>query len=362
MHLLSTWLCIGAAVSQGSPGLHAAPAISETGNGPAAILARAWPLYDFSDTSLKAWHMRVSYLLYDANGRHPQPGSYEYWWVSPNQSRSSWTRTGLRHTDWHLPDGQLAYEAKGIPLSLFEYKLEAALIAPLPRASDLDPAMFHLESDGVKEGESCLTIVPISGPGAGNPDEVAPEPAPFPTYCFGTQEPELRSVFSYERVLTQYSDVTQTQGRYLARKVTIIEGDRKLLTAKVDKVEPITAANPALRPTRTAKRTEVFVNRDVSLRDAELDMQQAQGMQIRRTEPVYPEEARKAGIQGKVELVAMIGTDGKIHDLRVVSAPAASLAAASFAAVSQWEYRPYLQNERPVPVQTTITVTFSMDK
>jgi hypothetical protein len=46
----------------------------------------------------------------------------------------------------------------------------------------------------------------------------------------------------------------------------------------------------------------------------------------------------------------------------VMSAPAASLAAASFAAVSLWEYRPYLQNERPVPVQTKITVTFSMDK
>jgi TonB family protein len=313
--------------------------------------------------------MRVSYLLFDANGKHPEPGVYEYWWVSPSQSRSSWTRTGLRHTDWHLSSGQLAYEARGIPLSLFEYKLEAALIAPLPRAADLDPAVFSVESDGVKEGESCVTIVPISGPGAANPDEVAPdgaarppEPAPFPTYCFGTQEPELRSVFSYERVLTQYNDLVQTQGRYLARKVTFIEGDRKLLTARVDKVEPIATSNPALRPTRTAKRTEVFVNRDVSLRDAELDMQQAQGMQIRRTEPVYPEEARRAGIQGKVELVAMIGTDGKIHDLRVVSAPAASLAAASFAAVSQWEYRPYLQNERPVPVQTTITVTFSMDK
>jgi len=58
----------------------------------------------------------------------------------------------------------------------------------------------------------------------------------------------------------------------------------------------------------------------------------------------------------------MIGTDGKIHDLRVVSAPEASLAAASFAAVSQWEYQPYLQTDRPVPVQTTITVTFSIGK
>ncbi len=58
----------------------------------------------------------------------------------------------------------------------------------------------------------------------------------------------------------------------------------------------------------------------------------------------------------------MIGTDGKIHDLRVISAPAASLAAASFAAVSQWVYRPYLLKGRAVPVQTKMMVTFSLDR
>jgi protein TonB len=77
-------------------------------------------------------------------------------------------------------------------------------------------------------------------------------------------------------------------------------------------------------------------------------------------EPVYPPEARKAGIEGTVVLEAMIGTDGRIHDLRVISAPAASLAASSFAAVSQWEYRPYLLMGRVVPVETTVTVTFSL--
>jgi TonB family protein len=372
MHLRSTWLCIAAAVSHGSLGLHAAPAIPETGDRPAAILARAWPLYDFTDPSLKPWHMSVSYLLFDENGKNPQPGVYEYWWVSPSQSRSTWMRRGLRHTDWHSSNGRLAYEEKGDPLTLFEYELEAALIAPLPGARELDPAKFRLKADGVKEGESCLKIVPIDGPGGGHPDEVVPdgagqpgqpsEPGLFPMYCFETRTQALRSVYSFERVLTQYSNVQQTQGRYLARSVTFLEGDKKLLTAKVEKVERIGFANPALHPPRTAMRTEVFVSRDVSLKDANLKMEETQLMHTRKTEPVYPEEARKAGIEGKVELVAMIGTDGKIHDLQVVSAPAASLAAASFAAVSQWEYRPYFQNDRPVPVQTTITVTFSINE
>ena len=282
-------------------------------------------------------------------------------------------RTGLRHTDWHSSNGRLAYEEKGDPLTLFEYELEAALISPLPGARELDPAKFRLQTDVAKAGESCLKIVPIGGQGGGNPDQGTPgsaaklleprsEQAPIPTYCFDTKTPVLRSVNSFERVLTQYSVVLKTQGRYLARSVAILDGEKKLLTAKVDRLERIGFTNPALRPPRTAMRTEVFVSRDISLKDAKLKMEETQLVHTRRTEPVYPEEARKAGIEGKVELVAMIGTDGKIHDLRVVSAPEASLAAASFAAVSQWEYQPYFQNERAVPVQTTITVTFSLGK
>jgi len=312
--------------------------------------------------------MKVSYLLYDGTDNHPQPGVYEFWWVSPSQSRSTWMRRGLSHTDWHLSNGQLAYEASGSPLSLFEYKLEAALLSPLPKASDLDPLRFRLDYKGETGGETCLMIFPIRGTDGAAPDgsgpfpELSPDQGPFPTFCFETVEPVLRSVYSFERVLTQYSNVRQTQGRYLARRVLFSEGTRKLLTAKVDLVEPISNSDRALNPPASASKTEVFASRDVSLRDVEIDMDQSQGMLIKKTEPVYPAEARKAGIEGKVELDATIGTDGKIHDLRVMSAPAASLAAASFAAVLQWEYRPYLQNQRPVPVQTKITVTFSLDK
>ncbi len=388
MRLLPSLLCIGAAVSQLNVCLHSAPVEPDSGNGPAAVLAKAWPFYDFTSTNVKPWHLKATYLLYDANGKHPQTGVYEYWWASPNQSRSTWMRAGMSHTDWHLANGHLAYKSSGSPLSLFEYKLEAALIAPLPRARDLDPAKFRLDRDGatrdgvsgegaktegaaaeVKTGrESCLTIVPVDeagGPTPGATEDRAPETAedePFPTYCFDVEAPVLRSVYSFERVLMQFSRVRQMQGRFLARRVLISEGDSKLLTARVDVVEPISPSNPALNPPASALKTEVFVSRDVSLKDVELDMEVARRMLIKKTDPAYPVEARKAGIEGKVELEAMIGTDGKIHDLRVISAPAASLAAASFAAVSQWVYRPYLLKGRAVPVQTKMMVTFSLDR
>jgi TonB family protein len=277
-------------------------------------------------------------------------------------------RTGMSHTDWHLANGQLAYESRGKPVSLFEYKLEGALIAPLPKARDLDPAHFRLESKSSTGGGSCLTILPARD--SGEPKDAAgtgeaeqrPEQGPFPTYCFDADAPVLRSVYSFERVLTQFVNVRQTQGRYLAHQIEIGERGRKLLTATVDVVEPISLPDPALVPPSTALKTEIFDSQDVSLNDVEIDQSLARGMLMKRTEPVYPSEARRAGIQGKVVLEAMIGTDGRIHDLRVISAPAASLAASSFAAVSQWEYRPYLMNGRTVPVQTTVMVTFALER
>jgi TonB family protein len=263
----------------------------------------------------------------------------------------------MSHTDWHLGNGRLAYEASGNPLTLFEYKLEAALISPLPRARDLDQARVK---PGRALGASCVAILPADEADAASSGRRAANKARFPTYCFDRGTAVLRSMSSLERVQTQFSHVREWQGRFLPRDVVITEGDHKLLTARVELVEPILSSDPALSPPDSAMKTEVFVNQDVSLRDVEVQTDVASRMLKKRIEPEYPADAKKAGIQGTVVLEAMIGTDGRIHDLRVISAPAAELAASSFAAVSQWEYRPYLMGGRAVPVQTTVTVTFSL--
>ena len=356
MRLLLSLLCMGAAASQLNVCLRAAPVAPESGNSPAAVLAKAWPFYDFANSTLKPWHMKVSYIVYDAKGKHPETGVYEYWWASPDRSRSTWTRPGMSHTDWRLGNGRLAYEANGDPLTLFEYKLEAALIAPLPRARDLDQTRFKVRA---ATGASCVSIVPPEASLSGAEGK-APGRSLFPTYCFDKGTSVLRTMSSQERVQTQFSHVREWQRRFLPRDMVISEKDHRLLTARVEFVEPITATDPALSPPDSARKTEVFVDQDVSLRDVEVDTDVARRMLKKRIEPEYPADAKKAGLQGTVVLEAMIGTDGRIHDLRVISAPGAQLAASSFAAVSQWEYRPYVMGGRAVPVQTTVTVTFSL--
>jgi TonB family protein len=75
--------------------------------------------------------------------------------------------------------------------------------------------------------------------------------------------------------------------------------------------------------------------------------------------PHYPESAKKAKIQGKVALGAVIGKDGNIKNLRVLSGPR-ELQQSALDAVRQWVYRPYLLNGDPVEVKTTINVIYSL--
>lgn len=75
--------------------------------------------------------------------------------------------------------------------------------------------------------------------------------------------------------------------------------------------------------------------------------------------PKYPAEAKKNRIQGTVVLDAVIGKDGSIENLKVVSGPK-ELQQSSLDAVRNWIYKPYLLNGDPIEVKTTINVFYSL--
>jgi protein TonB len=85
----------------------------------------------------------------------------------------------------------------------------------------------------------------------------------------------------------------------------------------------------------------------------------AVGMLIQKTIPVYPPIAKAARVSGTVVLQAIISKQGTIENLRVISGPA-MLQQAAQDAVRQWRYRPYLLNNAPVEVETTVNVVFTL--
>ncbi len=82
---------------------------------------------------------------------------------------------------------------------------------------------------------------------------------------------------------------------------------------------------------------------------------------LNKVMPQYPAAAKKARIQGTVVLSALIGKDGNVQSLRVLSGPA-ELQQSSLDAVRQWTYKPYLLNGDPIEVKTTVNVVYSLGK
>jgi protein TonB len=80
---------------------------------------------------------------------------------------------------------------------------------------------------------------------------------------------------------------------------------------------------------------------------------------VRKVSPVYPPLARQARISGTVRLQAIIGIDGAIRELRVLSGHPL-LVQSALDAVQQWRYRPTELNGQPVEVLTQIDVNYTL--
>lgn len=86
----------------------------------------------------------------------------------------------------------------------------------------------------------------------------------------------------------------------------------------------------------------------------------SKGLLVHQVVPVDPSDARRKPIRGTVVLKAIIGKDGSIKDLQVVSSLSDDLSRAAKEAVVQRRYRPYSLAGEPVEIDTTINVNFQL--
>ncbi|HEY2018853.1 MAG TPA: M56 family metallopeptidase [Bryobacteraceae bacterium] len=82
---------------------------------------------------------------------------------------------------------------------------------------------------------------------------------------------------------------------------------------------------------------------------------------VSQPHPIYPPDAKAARIQGLVQLSAVIGKDGAVQQLNVLSGHPL-LVPAALEAVRQWVYQPTLLNGNPVEVITQIDVNFTLSQ
>jgi TonB family protein len=114
----------------------------------------------------------------------------------------------------------------------------------------------------------------------------------------------------------------------------------------------VTAANAGGAPARSEAPMAVRVGGNVR-----------PPVKIKDVRPSYPASMAEAGLSGLVPLDAVIGRDGTVSVVRVLSAqvhPDFALAAAD--AVRQWRFRPTLLNGQPVDVVMTVSVRFDLQQ
>jgi protein TonB len=82
---------------------------------------------------------------------------------------------------------------------------------------------------------------------------------------------------------------------------------------------------------------------------------------LERIDPVYPEAARKARMEGTVVLEATITASGEVDAVRVVASAGPILDSSAVSAVRRWRYRPATLGERAVAVFLTVKVRFGLN-
>jgi TonB family protein len=329
-----------------------------------ALLTEAAPFYDFDQAGLHPWHLKATYQFFTLDGTPSGSGTFDYWWAGPHVDRSTWTRDGKTLTEWNTADNKQAFSNTGLTLEYDEARIRSVLLDPLPSSDELNSENVQLEARSVGDPDSALRCA-MFGPRMPGTRE-APMGL-FPTYCFDTRLPVLIAQYAYEAPVIEYLSIVKMQNRFLARQINFVNGKRTSLSIAVNGLFNMAANDPALTPAPDAEVFPRVTGKRIGVPSIE---QQKKGVPmppgvtagklVSKVFPIYPTGSKASREQGVVVLEAVIGTDGWIHGLQVKSAPFARLAASALAAVSRWRYKPYLLNGKPVEVETTVSVIYSL--
>jgi len=147
----------------------------------------------------------------------------------------------------------------------------------------------------------------------------------------------------------QYIDAIELEG-VLARRRAVVAASSEQYNRLIAEADDWAERADAVKKARNQAPAPVRVG--ANMQAAHL---------IRKVLPVYPMRAKKYGIQGTVLFQVIIGKDGYIKDLKLVSGHPELIDAAR-EAVQQWVYTPTMVNGQAVEVLTTIDVNFTLKR
>jgi TonB family protein len=311
------------------------------------ILTLAVKTNGLGGDELKPWHIKASFETFDEKGKNPMKGTLNVYWASPTKYKRVYTSGDFNQVEYGTDHGRY-HTGNPVPPPYPATIIVDQLLQPLPGQTEIDE--FSPEKREETFGKVKLQCVMLSQ------KIVRLAFAPlglFPTYCFAPEKPLLRVSSFSGGINIVYNKLVLFQERYLAREINIKDQLIPLANITLDEIGGI----PLVRDSDFEPPNDAVKGYDNPVAVSSGVMA---GNILRKVQPTYPPSALANRVSGTVTLEAVIGRDGRIHRLKVVTSPDPALSIAAIAAVQKWMYKPYTLAGQPVDVGTQIKVIFAL--
>ena len=294
----------------------------------------------------KPLHLKMTVQLYDSKGRVTETGTVEDWMAGPKMERRVYSMPSFSATQVHTPERFYRTPGSGSAPYLVDYLLSLVL-HPMASDQEIDGAKLDLRKETF--GKNAFDCVMLDQP---IKNLAFPPFALFPTYCLDHDKEVLRIAALYGNQVAVMSKKGIFRGVDVALDPTVSISSKEVASATV------TLLRGQDEPYAETQAIDGMEAVDVAA--TPLSGGIVAGNILEKLQPIYPEKAKANHVSGTILLHAIIGTDGRIRLLKLISAPDPDLAVSAIAAVRQWRYKPYLLNGVPAEVDTTVTVNYSL--
>jgi TonB family protein len=118
--------------------------------------------------------------------------------------------------------------------------------------------------------------------------------------------------------------------------------------------------------TGSGKGDSLVVQQDIKVED-EPDINafvpvEKEPQPVKRISPPYPETAKRAGVEGKVFIKALVDREGKVKKAVILKSDAEIFNQAALDAVYQWVFTPAVMKNRPITVWVVVPFNFQLKK
>jgi TonB family protein len=310
-----------------------------------ARLQRADAATRLDDPELKPWYLKVNFSLFDDSGKLAEQGTLEEWWAGPSLYKR--TITSPSYTSTTIVNKTGHFRTAGTPQTPFLLEqLERQIVHPMPGDSEVSGSSPQLQKPA--EGSPPIDCVMLNQPLRGVP---FPQIGLFPTYCMVPGKDMVQVSYDYGSFMALRSAMGMFQKRVIPIDLALSLNRVQAVASHLVmlKVAPLTdadfVAGTGMEP--------------VDPQRVHAEYRDLKATQIANIAPVVPVGVKPSAMSEPVVVRVRLGTDGRVHFIRLVQTPDPLLATSAMAAVLRWTFEPHLVDGKPAEVEMNIPVMFS---